>query len=96
MTAELIYIRDNGDKGIELTSIDDPKAIAYARADLAEHLWVQEKRDMFLDGDEHEPDFRSPCDTCQHHHTDELNYPCAACIHGLIISRHPNEGAYKP
>jgi len=81
MTAELIYIRDDGDEGIELTSIDDPKAIVYVRADLAGNLEIREKRNLFRDGAEHEPDFRFPCDRCRHHHTDELNYPCAACMH---------------
>jgi hypothetical protein len=25
---------------------------------------------------------RFPCDTCQHHDSDNFEYPCAACMHG--------------
>jgi hypothetical protein len=83
MTAELIYMRDDGSATgyMELTSSDDPKAVAYIRADLAGNISMREKRDLFAPGAECEPDFKVPCKECLHHHTDELEYPCAACKH---------------
>lgn len=82
MTAELIYMREDGDDGLELTSREDVAAVAYVRADLAGNLHIKEKRDLFSDSDDCNTDMREPCKWCEHNDTDEWGYPCAACKHG--------------
>lgn len=79
--SEIIFMRDDGDDGLELTAINDQNAIAYIRADLAEHINIQEKRNLFVDGAEQDESMRTPCNTCVHHDGDEFTYPCAACMH---------------
>ena len=82
MTTELIYMRDDGDNGLELTSIHDKNAVAYVRADCTGNITIKEKRNLFVDGAERNEDMRYPCDTCQNHDRDEFDYPCGACMHG--------------
>lgn len=80
--SELIYMRDDGENGLELTSIHDKNAIAYIRADCTGNISIKEKRNLFVDGADRNKDMRYPCDTCKHHDGDEFDYPCGACMHG--------------
>lgn len=80
--SEIIFMRDDGDDGIELTSIDDAGAIPYVRADCTGNILVREKRDLFIGGNDRNDGMRVPCDTCKHHDGDQFDYPCGACKHG--------------
>lgn len=78
MNPEIIYMKSDG---IELTSHDDPNAIAYIRSDTVTSMNVTEKIDLFMDGGEYDPQCKSPCDICIENACDRDEYPCAACIH---------------
>ena len=82
MASEMIFMRDDGDDGLELTSISDKRGIAYIRADLTRGAVITERRDFYLEGDDFKDDLKRPCATCLHSDDkDEDDFPCFGCVH---------------
>lgn len=80
---EIVYLHNDNENKLQVCSINDEAATAYIRADRTDSVSISDKRDMFTEGHEHDESMISPCGICKHNKTDELQYPCAACLHIL-------------
>ncbi len=81
----IVYIRSDGDNGIEMTSKTDPEATAYIRADNVHRTTVTPEMDVFQEheDDEFDDTLKKPCCRCQHQQGDVEEYPCSMCIHSI-------------
>lgn len=80
-----IYIRRDGDGGIEMTSKDDPEAVEFIRSDNVTRTSIAPEQDMFRSHPEDDFDYllKNPCNRCEYHHGDVEEYPCSMCVHSI-------------
>jgi hypothetical protein len=81
MSDEIIFMRDNGEDGLDLTDVNNPDAIAYVRSDLVGTINITKRWSFYRPGGEDMNDMEGACQDCINNIKDESDYPCGACVH---------------
>ena len=79
-TPEIIYMRHDGNDGVEESSHEDNESVAYIRSDVCTCIYITKKRNLYRGHAKRDSTFRFPCDTCLDREVHPDKYPCAACV----------------